>query len=91
MSPSKRHLTQRGVFARQDDHHGDVISAVWHLQQLHVVVAEVAVLEAGLLVHHADRAGATRAQVEVCGVHVFFVELVLPLTLRQEVRPRQTK
>lgn len=25
------HLTEGGAFAGQDDHHGDVISAVWHL------------------------------------------------------------
>lgn len=83
------HLTERGAFVRQDDHHGDVVSAVRHLQQLHMVVGEVPVPEAGLLVHHADRAGATLADVEVWGIHVIFVELVLPLTLREDTRERQ--
>lgn len=52
------YLTERAVSARQDDHHGDVISAVRHLQQLHLVVREVPVPEPGLLVHHVDGARA---------------------------------
>lgn len=76
------YLTERGASARQDDHHGDVVSAVRHLQQLHLVVGEVPVPEPGLLVHHVDRAAVTHANLEVCDEDVFFVELVLPLTLR---------
>lgn len=79
-----RYLTEKGVFHRQDDHHGDVVSAVRHLQQLHLVVGEVLVPELGLLVHHFDGAGPSRADLEVRDVHVVFVELVLPLTLREE-------
>lgn len=69
---------------RQDDHHGDVVSAVRHLQQLHVVVREVPVPELGLLVHHVHLAGATVTDPEVRDVNVVFVELVLPLTLKEE-------
>lgn len=46
------HLSEGGAFAGQDDHHGDVISTVGHLQQLDVVLWDVPVPEAGLLVHH---------------------------------------
>lgn len=84
------HLTERGLHTGQDDHHGDVISKIRHLQQLDIVLRNVSVPEAGLLVHHVDQAGPTLADVEVCQVHIVTVELVLPLTLRSEIKTRQT-
>jgi len=80
LSPTYR--AERRAYARQDDHHGDVFSLVRHLQQLHLIVGEIFVPELGLLVHHADLAAATLADLEVAGEHVVFVELVPPLTLR---------
>lgn len=81
---NQHYLTERMAFARQDDHHGDVISSVRHLQQLHLLVGEALVVELDLLEHHADLAGATRVDVEVCGHQVLFGELVFPQTLRAQ-------
>lgn len=75
------HLTELDASLWQDDHHGDVLSSVRHLQQLNVVVGEVHVLKPGLLVHHVDLAFYIVADIEVVGEDVFYVELVLPLTL----------
>lgn len=78
------HLSEGGVFARQDDHHGDVVSTVRHLQQLDVVLWNVSVPEAGLLIHHLGWAGLTLADVEVGGVHIVFLKFILPLTLKEK-------
>lgn len=76
------YLTECGVSAWQDDHHGDVVSTIWHLQQLHMIIREILVPELGLLVHHVDGAGATLTDMEVCVEHLVFIKLVLPLTLK---------
>lgn len=76
------YLTQRGISAWQDDHHGYVFSSVRHLQQLYMVFRQVLVLELGLLVHHVYLAAPTGVDIEVRSKHVILVKLVQPLTLR---------
>lgn len=79
------YLTEGHSFAGQNDDHGDVVSAVRHLQHLDLILREILVPESVLLVHHADWAGSAGADVEILLKHVVVVELVFPLTLKDTV------
>ena len=66
---------------RQDDHHGDLVAVVGHLQDVRAQLLRRVVVELALLVHEVGHADLVPAHVEVVLFRLALLKLGLPLAL----------